>query len=323
MSAKEEFEKKIRAFVGQEIGPAELGADRVNEPMIRHWFEVLGDRNPVYLDAAAAARSVHGGLVAPPAMLQAWILEGFGMSDSTRGPRDKQQELHRLFDEAGYTGVVATDCEQGYDRYLRPGDEVSATTVIESISGEKATALGIGYFTVTRTTFRDQKGEQVGWMTFRVLKFIPQQQPQAASEPSAAAAKARRIRPVVGHDNGWWWDKVQQGELHIQKCSACGELRHPPRPMCSACRSLEWESVQASGRGEVHSYVILHHPPLPGYELPLPIVLVDLDEGTRLVANVAGCANEDVHIGMPVQASVEDVEEDWKLPVFRPALPEG
>ena len=135
MSAKEEFEKKIRAFVGQEIGPAELGADRVNEPMIRHWCEVLGDRNPVYLDAAAAASSVHRGLVAPPAMLQAWILEGFGMSDSTRGPRDKQQELHRLFDEAGYTGVVATDCEQGYDRYLRPGDEVSATTVIESISG--------------------------------------------------------------------------------------------------------------------------------------------------------------------------------------------
>jgi len=93
--------------------------------------------------------------------------------------------------------------------------------------------------------------------------------------------------------------------------------------MCPECRSLEWGSVQASGRGEVHSYVVLHHPPLPGYDLPLPIVLVDMEEGTRIVANVAGCANEDVHIGMAVQGAVESVEDDWKLPVFRPARQEG
>ena len=78
--------------------------------MIRHWCEVMGDANPAYLDAAAAKRSVHGGLVAPPTMLQTWDMRGWPMHDPSL-IKNAQRDLHAIFDEAGYTGVVATDTE--------------------------------------------------------------------------------------------------------------------------------------------------------------------------------------------------------------------
>ena len=52
--------------------------------MIRHWCEAMGDTNPVYIDAEAAAASVHGGIVAPPTMLQAWVMRPFGVDSRRR-----------------------------------------------------------------------------------------------------------------------------------------------------------------------------------------------------------------------------------------------
>jgi uncharacterized OB-fold protein/acyl dehydratase len=312
---KQEFEARLRAYVGVKEGPPFTCPDAVNEPMIRHWCEILGDANPVYTDPEAARRSVHGGIVAPPTMLQTWDMRGWPMHDPSL-IRNKQRELHAVFDQAGYTGVVATDTEQEFTRYLRPGDQVTSETTIESISEEKATALGIGYFVVTRTIFRDQNGEEVGWLTFRVLKFKPAQQPAAAPDAGTAPSKPTRIRSPRGHDNAWWWEACDEGRLLIQKCSDCGELRHPPRPMCGRCRSTRWTTVEASGRGSIHSFTVLHHPQVPGYEFPLPVALVDLEEGTRIVANVKGCEPQDLRIGMKVECVFEDVDEDMKLPFF-------
>jgi uncharacterized OB-fold protein/acyl dehydratase len=318
---REALEKKIQGFVGLEIGAPDVAKDAVNEAMIRHWCDAMGDANPIYTDAEAAARSVHDGLVAPPTMMQAWILHGLDMALGEDDPNDKQKVLHRILSEAGYTGVVATDCEQEYHRYLRPGDRVTGVTVIEAISEQKATALGTGYFINTRTTFRDQDGREVGWMTFRVLKYAPAEQAKPAEPASAGTAPAapRRLRPALGHDNAWWWDGLARGEILIQRCAACGELRHPPRPMCPNCQSTSWDFVASAGAGTVYSYVVIHYPEVPGYEYPLVVAVVDLEEGTRLVANVEGCAPDDVHIGMAVQAFVEDVDDELKLPIFRPA----
>ena len=321
LSAKEKevLEARLREFVGQEAGPLQTGPDLVNEPMIRHWCEAMGDTNPVYLDPAAAKESIHGGLVAPPTMMQAWVLRGIEMATPYEGTDNRQLNLHGLLTEAGYPSVVATNCEQEYTRYLRPGDEVRARTVIESISDEKATGLGVGYFIDTRTVFRNQDDEEVGWMTFRVLKFRPHQQAAAAEESGGAPAKPRRLRAPMGHDNAWWWDGVNRDELLIQECASCGTLRHPPRPMCGECQSLEWKERVAGGGGTVYSWVVLHHPPIPGYEFPLPVALVELDEGTRIVANVEGCEPSEVYIGMRVEGRIENVDEELKLPVFRPA----
>ncbi len=309
---------QLRGFIGKEVGPPAPAPEPVNESMIRHWCEAMGDRNPVYRDAAAAESSVHRGLVAPPTMLQAWTLAGVAMADAAPAQaKDLQRQLHDLCDAHGFTGVVATDCEQEYARYLRPGDRLTSATVIESISEEKATALGIGHFISTRTTFRDQDGVGVGSMLFRVLKFRPQQS-LGTAEPSAAA-KPGRLRPVLAHDNGWWWEAVQRGELRIQRCAGCGVLRHPARSMCGECQSTQWDSVVAAGRGTVHSFVVCHHPQFPGYEYPIVVGLIDLVEGTRLVSNLVGVEPAAVRIGMPVQVSIEEVETGFRLPLFRPA----
>jgi len=315
--AKAAFEAKLQTYVGQQIGPPDVAEDAVNEAMIRHWCQAMGDDNPAYTDAEAAGKSAHGGIVAPPTMLQAWAMPGIVVAYDLESLKDKQRELHAFLTDNGYPSVVATDTEQGYTRYLRPGDRVSATTTFESVSEEKATALGIGYFIETRTIFRDQHDEEVGWMTFRVLKFKPNQPAQAASDDGGGMpAVPTRLRPPRAHDNTWWWEAIDEGRLLIQKCKSCGALRHPPRPMCGSCQSLDWETQESKGAGTVNSYTVMHHPPIPGYDFPLPVALIDLDEGTRIVSNVVGCELDEVHIGMRVQCRIENVDDEMKLPLF-------
>jgi uncharacterized OB-fold protein len=144
----------------------------------------------------------------------------------------------------------------------------------------------------------------------------PEKNPATSGEAPAAA---QRMRPVIGHDNKWWWDRINEGELPIQRCKQCGTLHHPPRPMCWKCQSLEWDHVAASGKGTVYSYVVVHRPPFPGYEYPLVVAVVELEEGTRIVSNLVGIEPRDVEIGMPVKVSIEDVDDELKLPLFRPA----
>ena len=132
-SKKEELEKELKTYVGVQIGPEEIGRDLVNEAMIRHWCEAMGDQNPIYTDPEAAKASVHGGLVAPPTMLQAWVLPGIAAAVPSSLPQNKIRGLHQLLTDYGYTSVVATNCEQVYHRYLRPGDQVSMISTIESI----------------------------------------------------------------------------------------------------------------------------------------------------------------------------------------------
>jgi uncharacterized OB-fold protein len=289
--------------------------------MIRHWCEAMSDHNPAYIDGPEAAGSVHGQQVAPPSMLQAWVLQGLPMALGDPDPNDKQRELHRLFDSVGYTGVVATNTEQEYIRYLSPGDQVNGRTVIESISEQKATGLGIGYFIDTRTIFTDREGQEIGWMTFRVLKYQPEQQPAAAVEDSGGAAMPAaptRLRPALGFDNKWWWEKLDEGEFHIQACADCGVLRHPPRPLCPECHCKEWGSIRSEMKGSIYSYVVMHHPQIPAYDYPLVIAVIDLDEGTRYVGNITGIDPTAVEIGQRVQGTIEEMDPDMKLPIFRP-----
>jgi uncharacterized OB-fold protein/acyl dehydratase len=317
---KQELEAKMQEFVGQPIGDPDLGRDPVNEPMIRQWCDAMGDTNPAYLDADAAAASVHGGLVAPPTMLQAWTMHGWEMHKGFDEPRDGQQHLHKLLGDYGYVGVVGTDTKQGYTRYLRPGDVISSETVVEHISEEKATHLGLGYFITTRTTYKDQNGEEVGWMTFRVMKYTPAERPAAAPTDDAGAPVAPgRIRPPRGHDNAWWWDLVDEGKFPIQQCNECKTLYHPPRPMCQKCRSMDMGWIEASGKGTLYSYTIIRHPQFPGYDFPLVAALVELEEGTRIVSSVIECKPEDVKVGMALDGFIHEDDDGFKLPMFRPA----
>lgn len=154
------FHTLLKAFEGRPAATAGQGKDPVNQPMIRHWCEAMGDTSPTYAGPDA---------IAPPTMLQAWTMGGL----SGHGDRSSAyDELLALLDDAGCTSVVATDCEQEYLRPLRPGDTVTYDAVIESVSPRKTTKLGTGHFVTTRMDVRAD-GELAGTHRFRILKYAP------------------------------------------------------------------------------------------------------------------------------------------------------
>jgi acyl dehydratase len=182
----------LRARIG-ERGAPEVARDAVNLPMIRHWCDAMEDANPVYLDASFAARSIHGALVAPPAMLNAWTMPG--LPGRPPGRADPAGEVYRALDEAGFSSVVATDSTHEYERYLRLGDLLHGVGEVEEVSDEKRTALGVGHFVTTRTTYFTQTGEIVGHMRFRILKFAPGTGRSASGALPEAAPRALAPRP--------------------------------------------------------------------------------------------------------------------------------
>jgi uncharacterized protein len=294
--------------------------DPVNLPMIRNWAEAIGDANPVYTDAAAAARSVHRGLVAPPAMAQVWTMRGPHPAAAHRaaaeqaGPPDDDPLglMSAVLDDAGFTSVVATNCEQEYHRYLRHGENVTVRSRLESVTGPKRTSLGEGWFVTTRSTWY-AGSEPVASMLFRILKF----RPPAAAEPAGEV-----LRPVVSRDTAFFWAGTAAGELRIQRCGGCGRMRHPPGPACPACGAAKPEYTVAAGTGEVYSYVVQHHPPVPGRQLPIVVALVQLTEGVRMVGELLGVSRERVRIGLPVRAAFVRVDDTLTLPAWREDLGE-
>jgi len=161
----------LLAFVGEPPSEPVPAWDPVNQPMIRHWCDAMDDELPVYTDAAAAREYGHPDVVAPPAALQMWTMPGLRL----RGVEDPSTRARAVLSEAGYGSVVATDCRQTYHRYLTIGDHLSAVTRLAEVSPRKRTALGDGYFLTTVTEYRDQDGEPVGEMLFRVLWFQPKE----------------------------------------------------------------------------------------------------------------------------------------------------
>lgn len=315
MVDKQEFLAKLKEFEGAEIGTQD-GADAVNQAMIRHWVEAMGDQNPIYVDPDAAAASVHGEIIAPPVMLQAWVMRGFAPRPSEGG--SAQDELMRLVESEGFTSVVATNCEQEYDRMLHLGDHLRTRSMIDSISEEKQTGLGTGHFITTRVEYETLDGEPVGRQLFRILKFRPgtgRGAPPAAEEEKP---RPKRPRPALTRDNQFWFDAAKEHRLVIQRCAGCGALRHPPRPRCDKCGSYEWNELEASGRGTVYSYVVNHHPQIPAFDYPLAVGLIELEEGTRLVADIVGIDPSEVSIDMPVEVEFIDHDPDLTLPAFHP-----
>ena len=127
------------------------------------------------------------------------------------------------------------------------------------------------------------------------------------------------VRPVVNRDSAYFWEGTRVGELRIQRCAACGVLRHPPGPSCPACGAFDREYVVASGRATVFSFTVHHAPPLPGKVLPLTIAVLNLEEGVRMVAELTGDAEElaGLAIGDAVTVEWNVIDDDLTLPIWR------
>jgi len=173
----DELRARLEPYVGKPMGPPSVAPDPVNVPMIRHWVDALDDQNPVYLDAEFARETRFGGVVAPPAMMQAWTMprpkiEGIAERGGAPGDIPSDNPLVVL-DEGGYVGILATNSELEFLRYLAPGDHLHTSTEVASISNRKTTSLGKGYFLTWITTYTTGDGEVVGRQLFRVFKFDP------------------------------------------------------------------------------------------------------------------------------------------------------
>lgn len=164
----------LLSFVGATLIDNRPGVDEVNVPMIRHWVEAMNMPSAIHLDADAAAATGRATVVAPAAMTQAWVMRGYAATvDPAKAPVDGFADLIAALDACGYTSVVATDSDFTFERELIPGDRVSYTEIVDSISDEKTTGLGVGRFVTTTKTYRDAAGDVVASQVWRTLRFRP------------------------------------------------------------------------------------------------------------------------------------------------------
>ncbi|MEY8014091.1 bifunctional MaoC family dehydratase N-terminal/OB-fold nucleic acid binding domain-containing protein [Mycobacterium servetii] len=296
-----------------------VGRDPVNQPMVNNWVEAIGDRNPIYVDEAAARAVGHPGIVAPPAMIQVWTMFGLG---GARPKDDPLGPIMQLFDDAGYIGVVATNCEQTYHRYLRPGERVAITSEMGDVVGPKQTALGEGFFVNQHITWR-VGDEDVAEMNWRIMKFRPREESTVAATVPADLDPDAMMRPSSSRDTAFFWEGVKAHELRIQR-RPDGSLQHPPVPAVWQDKAAPIDYVVAGGNGTVFSFVVHHAPKVPGRTLPFVIALVELEEGVRMLGELRGVDPGEVRIGMPVRATYIDFPAgatgpEWTLYAWEPS----
>jgi uncharacterized protein len=137
---------------------------------------------------------------------------------------------------------------------------------------------------------------------------------------TGAPERPAKPLPQIAPDMAPFFDAARRHELVIQRCTGCGTLRFPARPICSRCLGREASWVPVSGCGSVFSYTVMHQASHPGFaaEVPYAVVVIELDEGVRLLSNLVDCPLPDVRIGLPVEVVFDDVTPEVTLPKFRP-----
>ncbi|HEU5307925.1 MAG TPA: OB-fold domain-containing protein [Acidimicrobiia bacterium] len=133
------------------------------------------------------------------------------------------------------------------------------------------------------------------------------------------AESSGRLLPELTENNEFFWKSGEDGTLRFQRCSACGELRHPPVAVCPYCQSNEWAPAAVSGRAVVAGFTINEHTWLPTFPPPyvIAIVAIEEDDRVRLTTNIVHCEPADVFVGMKVRVVFEHDEDVW-IPLFEP-----
>ena len=118
-----------------------------------------------------------------------------------------------------------------------------------------------------------------------------------------------------------FYDFCKLEDLHFQCCSACNTFRHVPREVCASCNSFDWQWVRSSGIGSVYTWTVVERALHPAFvdDTPLAPVVVEMQEGVRLLATMLDCPAAELRIGMPVKIAYEAVTDEVTLPRFRRA----
>ncbi len=129
--------------------------------------------------------------------------------------------------------------------------------------------------------------------------------------------------PVKQPESDFYWEKAQAHELWLRRCNACEHAYFYPRDFCPDCGSRDVSWVQASGKGTLHTFAIVHRAPVPAFRdhVPFVVAMVDLEEGPRIPTNLVDVEPDPahIHVGMAVEVAFADLTDEITLPVFRPA----
>ncbi len=146
------------------------------------------------------------------------------------------------------------------------------------------------------------------------------------STPATPPAKSpRKYVPETEGLNQEFFECCAAGTLHLQRCE-CGRFRHPARYYCPQCFSDQWSWEPCSGLGKVASWVTSHFTIDRGWidDLPYTSIVVELDEGPRLIGAMRAMTEADLSLGKPVRIVGEAKRDDfvffWVEPQTQPDL---
>jgi acyl dehydratase len=170
---------ELQSMIGSEEGPNESILE-VNKAMIFHWCKAMDDRNPLYTDEEFAKKSKYGSIIAPPPMAQAFCMDKpWPEPDVKESQSGYQDALMNKLHKAGYTETVATTNAVEVVGPIRAGDRLSSKRRLATVSPEKQTRTGVGFFITNEQIYTNQNGEVVCIQPFTTLHFKP---PQARKE---------------------------------------------------------------------------------------------------------------------------------------------
>lgn len=124
-----------------------------------------------------------------------------------------------------------------------------------------------------------------------------------------------RPYPQPDRDTASFWEAQNRHELKFQRCTSCSAVRYLVGPLCPQCHSFEHEWIASSGRGTIHSYTVVRHQTHPAFPVPYTVLLVEMEEGPRVIAQLRAPEDAPFEIGSPVHIEWEDHPKQT-LPVF-------
>ena len=137
----------------------------------------------------------------------------------------------------------------------------------------------------------------------------------------AQQAQYTKPLPLMTGLTKQFYDWCKQRELRFQRCTKCGTWRHVPREICPECGSSDWEWAKSCGRGKVFTWTVAARPMHPAFvaDIPYAPVVIQMEEGVRLLSQVIDCPPEELEMDMPVEVVFDDVTPEVTLPKFRRA----